>query len=109
MGDGKEIFVMGEETVAISSVDGNLKLLHNVQYVPRLAHNLVSVGQLLSQGYDVMFGSGSCSIVERNSGEAGVNVKRMNNNMFPLKLTDTWVANMAVGKVSEAMMSHRRF
>lgn len=43
LGDDKEISVMGEGTIAISSGDGILKLLHNVQYVLGLVHNLLSM------------------------------------------------------------------
>lgn len=43
LGDDKEISVMGEGMIAISSRDGILKLLHNVQYVLRLVHNLLSM------------------------------------------------------------------
>ena len=40
LGDDKEIQVGGEGTVAITTISGKTKLLHNVQYVPSLAHNL---------------------------------------------------------------------
>lgn len=73
-----------------------MKLLHNVKYVPGLTHNLLSVGQLLSRGYDVVFEGDTCSIVERSSGVHVVKVRRMTNNMFPLKHSDVLQENMAV-------------
>lgn len=39
LGDNKPMQVGGVGTVAIKAVKGNVKLLHNVQYVPNLAHN----------------------------------------------------------------------
>lgn len=45
--DDKEIRVEGKGTVALSTKGGQIKLLHDVQYVPGLAHNLLSMGQLL--------------------------------------------------------------
>ena len=47
LGDGKQLEVEGRGTIAIKTEQGNTKLLYDVQYVPNLAHNLLSVGQLL--------------------------------------------------------------
>lgn len=41
----KEITVMGLGTVTIRAKDGCVKLLHDIQFVSGLAHNLLSVGQ----------------------------------------------------------------
>lgn len=40
LGDNKEISVEGKGTVALNTLQGGVKLLHNVQFVPGLAHNL---------------------------------------------------------------------
>ena len=40
----------GNGTVAIKTIQGNVKILQGVQYVPTLAHNLLSVGQLMKGG-----------------------------------------------------------
>ena len=40
LGDNKEIQVEGKGTVAIKTSHGKVKLLHDVQFVPSLAHNL---------------------------------------------------------------------
>ena len=44
LGDNKPMKVEGKGTIAIKTTQGNVKLLHDVQYVPNLAHNLLSVG-----------------------------------------------------------------
>ena len=44
LGDNKDIQVEGKGTVAIKTSNGKVKLMHDVQYVPSLAHNLLSVG-----------------------------------------------------------------
>ena len=44
LGDDKQLEVAGVGIVAIKSDNGNVKLIHNVQYVPLLAYNLLSVG-----------------------------------------------------------------
>ncbi|XP_039146896.1 uncharacterized protein LOC120284169 [Dioscorea cayenensis subsp. rotundata] len=47
LGDNKELEVVGIGTVALPSSKGETKLLKDVQYVPQLAHNFLSIGQLL--------------------------------------------------------------
>lgn len=39
-GDNKQVGVEGNGTVAIKTIQGNVKILQGVQYVPTLAHNL---------------------------------------------------------------------
>lgn len=67
LGDNKEIQVMGRGTVAILPKQGNLELLHNVQFAPNLAHNLLSVGQILDSGYSNLFDKELCYIKDRES------------------------------------------
>uniref|UniRef100_A0A803LNQ0 GAG-pre-integrase domain-containing protein n=1 Tax=Chenopodium quinoa TaxID=63459 RepID=A0A803LNQ0_CHEQI len=55
LGDGNQVQVKGKGTIAIKTIQGDVKLLHNVQYVPSLAHNLLSVGQLIESRYSVFF------------------------------------------------------
>ncbi|KAJ0094872.1 hypothetical protein Patl1_15003 [Pistacia atlantica] len=54
LGNGKEIQVEGKGTVAIKTSHGKVKLLHNVQFVPDLGYNLLSVGQLMAGEYSVV-------------------------------------------------------
>uniref|UniRef100_A0A803MMT5 Retrovirus-related Pol polyprotein from transposon TNT 1-94-like beta-barrel domain-containing protein n=1 Tax=Chenopodium quinoa TaxID=63459 RepID=A0A803MMT5_CHEQI len=70
IGDNKLMRVDGKGTIGIKTISGNVKLLSDVQYVPNLAHNLLSVGQLLHSGYFVLFDNGCCSIYEKKSGRA---------------------------------------
>lgn len=55
LGDNKEMDVHGVGTVTMHTKTGSLKKLHGVQYVPGLAHNLLSVGQLLTKEYSIKF------------------------------------------------------
>ncbi|XP_039128958.1 uncharacterized protein LOC120265117 [Dioscorea cayenensis subsp. rotundata] len=54
-GDGKILQVSGIGSIALRSGCGRTNTLTNVQYVPHLTHNLLSVGQLMSTGYSVEF------------------------------------------------------
>lgn len=42
-------------TISIKTTRDNVKLVHDLQYVPNLFHNLVSVGQLMNAGYSLLF------------------------------------------------------
>lgn len=74
LGDDKEIAVEGRGMVAINIGEGHVKLLHDVQYVPSLAHILFCLGQLFSIGFSMVFNGDTCSISEKNSVELVIKV-----------------------------------
>lgn len=43
LGDDKKVDVLGKGSVAIHVYGDGIKLLHGVQYVPTIEHNLLSV------------------------------------------------------------------
>ena len=51
LGDGKFHDIKGKGVVAVESKWGNSKLICDVHFVPDLAANLLSLGQLLRKGY----------------------------------------------------------
>lgn len=53
--------------MALTTTDRRVKLLYNVQYVPSLAHNLLSIVQLLANGYSVLFVGDTCTIKDSNT------------------------------------------
>ena len=50
LGDDNEMHVEGRGMMAITTTGNKARILNDVQYVPKLAHNLISVGQLLLSG-----------------------------------------------------------
>lgn len=48
--------------VTLKTNSWQINVLTNVQFVPNLAHNLLSVGQIMSSGYRVEFADGDCTI-----------------------------------------------
>ena len=46
-------------------VPGNVKLLHDVQFVPSIADNMLSVGQLMISGYSMVFDTGFVLLIIR--------------------------------------------
>jgi predicted aspartyl protease len=83
IGNGALIEVKGKGTVAIESLSG-LKLISDVLYVPKINQNLLSVTQLLENGYKVLFEDKKCVIKDANNIEM-VNVQ-MKGKSFALDL-----------------------
>ena len=55
----KDMDVDGKGVVNIATKKGEPKTISEVYYVPRLKHNLISVGQLMLKGYKLSFGDKS--------------------------------------------------
>ena len=79
LGDNKKIQVEGNGIVAIRNGHGKMKLLHNVFFVPSLAHNLLSVGQLMVGGYSKLFDDASCCIKDNKIGQVIAHVRLTTN------------------------------
>lgn len=58
LGDGKVLKVASIGNVLFRSTTRKTSILTKIQYVPKLAHNLLSVGQLMTSGYSVAFEDG---------------------------------------------------
>lgn len=109
LGDGKQLEVEGRGTIAIKTEQGNTKLLYDVQYVPNLAHNLLSVGQLLNSGYSVLFENDFCLICDKKSKEVIVKIVMGRNRMFPLDLSGNVSKALTVKGDDDAKLWHLRY
>ena len=110
VGDGKLLAVEGKGDVLL-----NLKLpsgkslkcqLKNVLYVPKLAHNLISVSQITNDGKTIKFFDESCKIMQNDRMIA--HGTKMNN----LFILDRVIGESSVAlssNVSESELWHRRF
>lgn len=78
LGDGKEMKVVGIGTVLFCSSTRKVSKLTRVQYVPQLAHNLLSMGQLMLSGYSIAFLDGECKIVDKHANTLRVCVQMIN-------------------------------
>lgn len=87
LGDDKQMQVEGKGTIALKDGHGNVKFLYNVYFIPDLTQNLLSVGQLMGNGYYILFNNGSCVIRNKESNQIIVDVKMMPNKLFPLEVS----------------------
>ena len=84
LGDGKTKQIEGKGVVVVQTMGGQKKYIHDVYYVPGLAQNLLSVGQLVKKGYSLHFDNGECKIVDKNANLTVARVNMTLNNVFYL-------------------------
>lgn len=105
LGDNKKVQVEGREVVAIKTTLNTLKLLHDVQYVQSIVHNLLSVGQLLSNGYSILFDNEACIIQDKNTGLQLSSVQMNKNRMFPLEVLYMEAHSLVIGGIEQLIDS----
>lgn len=66
-----------------------------MQYVRGLAHNLLSVCQLLTKGYSVVFKDDKCIINKNHTSNHIITITRLKNNIFPLDIASVEYLNVA--------------
>ena len=109
LGDNKKVQVDGKSTIAICTSNGKKKVLHDVLFVPSLAHNLLSVGQLMSSGLVIVFDDDCCVIHDKKSGQNIVNIGMTKNRMFPLNISSVKRQAFISKECSESDIWHLRY
>ncbi|XP_039137235.1 uncharacterized protein LOC120274764 [Dioscorea cayenensis subsp. rotundata] len=109
LGDNKEMQVAGKGSVAVTTQIGETKLIHNVQYVPNLAHNLLSVGQLIANGYQLIFEKRRCRIIDEKAGIQLMVVNQNKNNLFPIEFSQIGQTNAAISDSGNSQLWHDRY
>lgn len=59
-----------------------------MQFIPTLAYNLISVCQLMANGFSIKFDGTFCSILDKKTWKQAMPMKKTMNNMFPLELSN---------------------
>eukprot|EP00253_Pinus_taeda_P006975 PITA_06975 len=86
-GTDTKIAVKGKGSVSIRARNGEHMTVPEVYYVPGLKCNLLSIGQLIEKGYNVLFKADMCTIRDiPPSKKIIAQVQMTSNRMFPLKL-----------------------
>ena len=85
IGNGAHLEVKSKGTVAIKGLT-SLKLISNVLYVPEINKNILSVGQLLENGYKVLFEDKFCLIIDAKGTE--VFKVQMQGKIFTLNMLE---------------------
>ena len=85
LGDRTSIKAEGKGIVPILTKQNQNKYIPDVYYVSQLKHNLLSVGQLMEHGYDVLFQKNTCNIYDKYPHKILIaKVEKTKNRMFRL-------------------------
>lgn len=109
MADGKALKVKGIGKITPCSSKGKITSLNDVQFVPNLAHNLLSVGQMMDSGFDVEFTRGVCNIKYTESKTKITQVCMTSNRLFLLEADDIGFANVAQSGEKISNIWHKRY
>ena len=52
--DSSKVQIQGKDIILISLKDGAHKMINDVYYIPKLKSNILSLGQLVEKGYEVL-------------------------------------------------------
>ena len=106
LGNNQEMQVEGKGAVGINTGQG--KVLNNVQFVPDLGYNLLSVGQLMVGGCSVLFDNNACVIKNKRSGQQ-VRISMTSNMMFPLDVSNMENFALAATTKNDSELWHLRY
>ncbi|CAL8146975.1 unnamed protein product [Prunus armeniaca] len=109
MGNGAIVEAKGKGRIDVKTKKG-VKQIHDVLLVPKLSQNLLSVGQLVENGYRLVFQDGACIIYDKNAVEMVIaKVKMERNRNFPIEFQYAEVAAMKANVVQDSWLWHKRF
>ena len=108
-GDDKEVYVMGKGTLVVKTKQWEIIYIHDTLHVPKLQHNLLSIGQLVAKKHKVVFEDNCCKFFDKSTNHHLVEKTCMiENRLFPLTLVST---NMHALKAStnDSWLWHQRY
>nr|GFB58473.1 retrovirus-related Pol polyprotein from transposon TNT 1-94 [Tanacetum cinerariifolium] len=108
LGDDKQIKVEGRGTAMVTA-HNEKKLIRDVNFAPCLAHNLLSVGQLMESGHSVLFDDGECVVTNKATGKAVAHARMSANRMFPLVFSSHTESVMISKIMEETELWHLRY
>jgi transposase InsO family protein len=113
LGDHTPVPAEGKGLVPVLTKQNQRKVIEDVFYVPNLKVNLLSVGQLMQNGYDVQFHGSSCVIYDKTPCRRLLaRVEMTKNRMFPLCLKSVNLSESYAHTVSsqdETWLWHYRY
>ena len=87
LGDDFLVPTKGKGTIHVLTKKNEKKFIHEVFYVPHLNVNLINIGQLLQNQYDIRFYDTYCTIYDKPPSKRLIaEVEMTKNRIFPLSL-----------------------
>ena len=75
--------VKGKRSIGVQTKRGSM-VIHDVLLVPYLDQNLLSVAQLVENGYSLVFEDKHCAIYNKGKEKSMVTKLKMKNQSFPI-------------------------
>ncbi|GJW50832.1 RNA-directed DNA polymerase, eukaryota, reverse transcriptase zinc-binding domain protein, partial [Tanacetum coccineum] len=85
------------------------KLIHDVHFAPCLAHNLMSVGQLIETCHSVLFDDGKCVVKNKRTSKAIAHAYMSHNRVFPLVFSSHMESAVVTKTMEETELWHLRY
>ncbi|CAN6541722.1 unnamed protein product [Malus baccata var. baccata] len=109
VGTGNLVEVAGKGILIIETMKGR-RYIREVMFVPSIAQNLLSVGQMTEHGYFLLFRDYKVDVFDdRSLKNLVVNVKQKGNRCFPLILNTNKELALRTNVQGDAKMWHKRF
>ncbi len=107
LGNDKQVQIQGKGNVVVCS-NGRKRTIKDVHYALGLAHNLISVGQLVEHGYSVIFENDLCC-VKTSTGHKVLESNMTDNKMFPVEFECTDRCLITGTKSNDSEKWHQRY
>ncbi|KAG6512658.1 hypothetical protein ZIOFF_030787 [Zingiber officinale] len=109
LGDSKRVSIEGQGVVVVFTEGGNKKHIHDVYYSSKITHNLLSVGQIMKDGYKLIFDNDRCDIINKKNNLRVVAVKMNANGLFPFETGKLQSYALKCGDLDESYLWHLRY
>ena len=105
--DGSSIRYEGKVEAHVECTNGERMIFENVLYIPKLKTNILSLGKLDSQGYDIRLRDGFLTLYD-GQGRLLTKTPKTRGNMYLLKLNIVEHCLLVEKNDEEAWLWHRR-
>jgi len=107
LGNGAIVESQGKGTIMVETKKGR-KFIKDVLLVPNLKENLLSIGQMMENGYSLHFEKDTCKIYDSRKIEIGQVKMEKRNRSFPISFKPGTNISMKA-EVDYSWLWHRRF
>ena len=107
-GDNSRIQIRGKGAIEVNQSDGSILRLSSVLFVPQLEANILSLGPLDEEGYQMIMGEGKLTIFNPN-GKLFAKVYRSKGRLYLLKLNTVDQCMISTEDTDETRPRGRRF
>lgn len=106
-GDGSKVAIEGKGSLILECKTGEQLVIPDVYYIPALTSNILSLGQLTEEGYDVRMHGATLKMYD-SPGRLVMKIQRSVNRLYKINLKIVKPICLTVRMVEEAWTWHAR-